>query len=87
MGESAEKPIFIETMARRGYRFIGNIEASGAPVSSRPTPSQWLFTSRTAVLGAVGAAFSIYLKLVHAFISKARRPAAAPVVRRKAWSI
>src|SRR5262245_3184922 len=48
LGESAEKPIFIETMARRGYRFIGNIEAPAAPVSSRPTPWQWLFTRRTA---------------------------------------
>src|SRR4029077_4976195 len=26
LGESAERPIFVETIARRGYRFIGNIE-------------------------------------------------------------
>src|SRR5215471_16717803 len=30
LGESAERPIFIETLARRGYRFIGDVEASGA---------------------------------------------------------
>ena len=28
LGESAETPIFVETVARRGYRFIGNIETS-----------------------------------------------------------
>jgi len=26
LGESAEAPIFVETLARRGYRFIGNVE-------------------------------------------------------------
>ena len=26
LGESAERPIFVETIARRGYRFIGNVE-------------------------------------------------------------
>src|SRR3984893_3170894 len=26
LGESADTPIFIETLARRGYRFIGNVE-------------------------------------------------------------
>src|SRR5882724_13523945 len=29
LGESAERPIFVETLARRGYRFIGPI--NGAP--------------------------------------------------------
>ena len=33
LGESAERPIFVETIARRGYRFIGNVEVltSSAP--------------------------------------------------------
>src|SRR5258705_2528474 len=26
LGESAETPIFVETLARRGYRFIGKVE-------------------------------------------------------------
>ena len=51
LGESAEKPIFIETMARRGYRFIGIVEVP-APVSSRPKPWQGLFTRRTTVSSA-----------------------------------
>src|SRR5215467_3110280 len=53
LGESAEKPIFIETMARRGYRFIGNVEASAAiPVVQRK-PWRWRFTGRMAVLGGI----------------------------------
>src|SRR6266403_5695279 len=30
LGESAETPIFVETVARRGYRFIGNVEIPAA---------------------------------------------------------
>ena len=33
LGESAERPIFVETVARRGYRFI-------APVNGSPAPSE-----------------------------------------------
>src|SRR5262249_50640721 len=82
LGESAEKPIFIETMARRGYRFIGNVEVPATPVSSRPTPSQWLFTRRAVVLAAI-AACALALCFVYysrSSSSKARRPAEAPVV-------
>src|SRR5712671_6900325 len=46
LGESAETPVFIETLARRGYRFISNIEMPAAVVSARPRPWQWLFTRR-----------------------------------------
>lgn len=34
LGDSAEAPQFIETLARRGYRFIGPIEPSGNGVSA-----------------------------------------------------
>src|SRR6267154_1109522 len=33
LGESAETPIFIETLARRGYRFIAPVVQDGAPQS------------------------------------------------------
>jgi Tol biopolymer transport system component/DNA-binding winged helix-turn-helix (wHTH) protein len=33
LGESAESPIFVETVARRGYRFIGNVEIPSATPS------------------------------------------------------
>jgi Tol biopolymer transport system component/DNA-binding winged helix-turn-helix (wHTH) protein len=34
LGESAERPIFVETIARRGYRFIGNVEITTATPSA-----------------------------------------------------
>jgi DNA-binding winged helix-turn-helix (wHTH) protein len=53
LGESAETPIFVETVARRGYRFIGNVELSAATPSARPRPRQWRSTTRYAVLGGL----------------------------------
>ena len=42
LGESAEKARYIETVARRGYRFLGDVEvvetASEAPLSELPAP-------------------------------------------------
>ena len=37
LGESAERPIFVETVARRGYRFIGNVEIR--PRLHQPCPT------------------------------------------------
>jgi len=34
LGESAERPVFVETVARRGYRFIGNVEKPAATLSA-----------------------------------------------------
>jgi Tol biopolymer transport system component/DNA-binding winged helix-turn-helix (wHTH) protein len=34
LGETAERPIFVETVARRGYRFIGNVEVLAPPTLS-----------------------------------------------------
>src|SRR5258707_1230518 len=31
LGESADAPVFIETLARRGYRFIGPVNGASAP--------------------------------------------------------
>src|SRR5499433_1249272 len=53
LGESAENPIFIETLARRGYRFIGDVAASAAILGAQHKPSQWRFTRRMAVLGGI----------------------------------
>jgi DNA-binding winged helix-turn-helix (wHTH) protein len=39
LGDSAAKPEYIETVGRRGYRFIGSvIEAETPPMRSPPTP-------------------------------------------------
>jgi Tol biopolymer transport system component/DNA-binding winged helix-turn-helix (wHTH) protein len=53
LGESAERPIFVETVARRGYRFIGQVETPSARPPARPR--SWLPTRRKAVLGALAA--------------------------------
>src|SRR5881227_3263561 len=36
LGDSADRPRFIETEARRGYRFIGEILPAGAPAAPEP---------------------------------------------------
>jgi cholera toxin transcriptional activator len=42
LGDSASNPRFVETLARRGYRFIATVEdiAITAPGKSRPTPPE-----------------------------------------------
>src|SRR6266481_8284857 len=62
LGESADAPVFIETMARRGYRFIapvdgcsGSVQMSAATPLARPRRWQWLFTARNVVLGGLTA--------------------------------
>jgi Tol biopolymer transport system component/DNA-binding winged helix-turn-helix (wHTH) protein len=40
LGESAETPIFIETLARRGYRFIAPVEGGLAPSEIVASPEQ-----------------------------------------------
>lgn len=41
LDDSAQDPKWIQTVHRRGYRFIGNVENDGGPVAARarPTPS------------------------------------------------
>jgi hypothetical protein len=39
LGDSAEAPRFVETLPRRGYRFIYPVEKAGTPL---PPPRRWL---------------------------------------------
>jgi len=82
LGESAETPIFVETLARRGYRFIGNVETAAATPSGRPRPWQWLFTARNTVLGGLTAcALALsFLYYSHSLRSKAGQPSVTPAV-------
>jgi DNA-binding winged helix-turn-helix (wHTH) protein len=42
LGESADKPRYIETLPRRGYRFIGQVESPAAePVAVKAAPRNW----------------------------------------------
>jgi TolB-like protein len=67
LNDSAERPRYVETVSRRGYRFIGNVEPSDQPppvqnVSKnvsilKPAPRFW--NSWTGMLGGFGAAIAI----------------------------
>lgn len=39
LGESTEKPVYIETIPRKGYSFIGSAEFSETPFLQQPEPS------------------------------------------------
>jgi DNA-binding winged helix-turn-helix (wHTH) protein len=82
LGDSAENPRFVETVARRGYRFMG---VPGIPVvtpSARPSPWYWLSTSRNAVLGVLTACAValFFLYSSHSLKSKAGQPTITPAV-------
>jgi len=40
LGDSAEAPAFIETLARRGYRFIARVESPGAASAAPSAPER-----------------------------------------------
>ena len=82
LGESAERPIFVETLARRGYRFIGNVEIPSTTPSARPRWWQWLLTARNLVLGGltVCALALSFLYYDHSPRAKAGQPTITPAV-------
>jgi DNA-binding winged helix-turn-helix (wHTH) protein len=82
LGDSAENPRFVETVARRGYRFMGIPAITAAPTEARARSWQWLFTARNAVLGGLTVcAFGLFfLYYSHSLKSKASQPTVTPVV-------
>lgn len=72
LGDSAATPRYIETLPRRGYRFIGKLEAPAptpvevaqsptpAPQSTGPRPRTWMFMAAGAV--AILAALALLLR-------------------------
>ncbi len=58
LGDSAEHPRYIETVARRGYRFIASIENAPTPQPSAPTPpkSYWPAVALLSALALAGIA-------------------------------
>jgi len=84
LGESAESPIFVETVARRGYRFIGNVVEvpSAFPESDHHGTWQRLFTRRNAVFGGITtcALALCLLYYSHSLRSKTLQPTVIPAV-------
>ena len=81
LGESAETPIFVETIPRKGYRFIGNVERS---LANTPKPPHRLLTaSATLVVGlALFVVTLAFLYYRYAPTSKASLPAIARLIPR-----
>jgi DNA-binding winged helix-turn-helix (wHTH) protein/tetratricopeptide (TPR) repeat protein len=70
IGDDSDKPRYIETLPRAGYRFIGTLDAAGAPVTSdtarippgtRSGLPRWMLPI-VAVLVVAGAAYGIWMK-------------------------
>src|SRR5262249_17395701 len=68
LGDSAENPRFVETVARRGYRFVAPVNGAAASqpsihvagparIHSRPG---WMIAAAAAVLLILGAVFGLY---------------------------
>lgn len=70
LSDSADKPRYVETVARRGYRFIGHLENAPTTISAIPTPTPAakarprVWNSWTGVLAGFAIAISIAAILV-----------------------
>ena len=82
LGDSAEIPRFVETVARRGYRFIGTPEIPAATASVQPAAAHWRITAtRVTVAGVVSAALVLaFLYYSHSRKSRAVRTTIVPAV-------
>ena len=59
LGDSAENPRFIETLARRGYRFIAPVEAKQQPTPARAQKGTSAARNYALVLATAGAVLVI----------------------------
>src|SRR5438270_2661252 len=72
LSDQAIRPRYVETVQRRGYRFIGKLEASDEPVSvqpqpihdPRPKPAPRFWNSWTGMMGGFMGAIAIAASLV-----------------------
>jgi DNA-binding winged helix-turn-helix (wHTH) protein len=82
LGESAETPNFVETIPRRGYRFIGQIATIPGLTSTLPQTWKRLLTTKIAVLSALaGGALVVSSLYYHRLLrSHAGPPIVIPVV-------
>jgi DNA-binding winged helix-turn-helix (wHTH) protein len=65
LSESADAPVYIETLARRDYRFIAPVNGSSSPgeigISAAPVHRPWKRTAMIAVAGCFVAAGLLYV--------------------------
>ena len=65
LADEAENPRFVETLAKRGYRFIAPVETEGpaaVPVPAKRKPRLWMWVAGLAVILAAAGGFA-WLKL------------------------
>ena len=81
LGDSAEIPRYVETVARRGYRFIAVPEIPAAVPSTRPAPRLWMSATRKAiVVGLVLCALVLSLPFYYHSIRPKAVQTVTPVV-------
>jgi Tol biopolymer transport system component len=78
LGDSADTPVFVETLARRGYRFIAPVDNGDISAAIKSGPLE----SRTLLFGGLAACILAAGLLVFfgAYRSTAGQPKVAPVV-------
>jgi DNA-binding winged helix-turn-helix (wHTH) protein len=62
LGDSADHPVYIETLARRGYRFLAPIEGTGKP-SVLGAPKRWIWLWAGAALAVLMLAAALVWKV------------------------
>jgi len=88
LGDSAENPRFIETVARRGYRFIASVATTSATATSSPTVSARAAFTSIAVLPFQNSNGQSEMEYLSDGLSEAviRCVSQIPGVRVMAWS-
>jgi Tol biopolymer transport system component/DNA-binding winged helix-turn-helix (wHTH) protein len=74
LDDDAESPRFIETLPRRGYRFIGAVNGEGYPEGSGGTSSQPNPTGRQRLLWTIAAGLVVVLAVILLFVVNRRFP-------------
>jgi TolB-like protein/DNA-binding winged helix-turn-helix (wHTH) protein/Flp pilus assembly protein TadD len=89
LGDSAGTPRFIETLPRRGYRFIGSVEKAGVPEPLQAAPKEHgaevpVVAAHTKSRGTLIAAVLVMAVIAAALVvapALSRRSVAVPLVR------
>jgi len=75
LGDSADRPRFVETVPRRGYRFIGAINGAAEATAQPRTPRLAREGRRLAAIASVAAVLSL---AALGYVIRTSRPAAPP---------
>ncbi|MEO8681898.1 MAG: winged helix-turn-helix domain-containing protein [Vicinamibacterales bacterium] len=76
LNDSADAPRFIETVPRRGYRFVGTLEAEPAAASDTPAPPVEAQGSRSALMWSAVAVVAVAAALSAVWMARRNAPPA-----------